>query len=102
VSYADAAQLCLRLYCVVDGVPKNLLPLSKEILGDAFAELASAGWVRDVKSYSAVRFGANNHQITDRGHWIEVMAAIFKTGPDVVDMVRGEELARQVGFAVSL
>jgi hypothetical protein len=47
LSYDDAAQLCLRLYCTVDGVPQRLLPLSKEVLGDTFGKLAGAGWVRD-------------------------------------------------------
>ena len=69
MSYSDAAQLCLRLYCTVDGVPEQLRPLSREILGDAFAKLANAGWVRDA--------GANVHQFTERGHWVQVIAAIF-------------------------
>ncbi len=90
MSYPDAAQLCLRLYCTVDGVPMQLLPLSKEVLGDAFARLDHAGWVRDD--------GTGAHEVMDRGHWVEVIAAIFKNGPDVVDMARGEVLAHQVGF----
>jgi len=97
MSYADATQLCLRLYCTVDGVPVQLLPLNKEVLGDAVARLASVGWVGDDKLYYSPD-GANFHQVTDRGHWIEVMAAIFKKGPDVVDMARWEALERQVGF----
>ena len=98
ISYPDAVQLCLRLYCTVDGVPDQLLPLSKETLGDAFARLANAGWVQEDKTGHSVLYGARLHQVTDRGHWIEVIAAIFKQGPDVVDMERGEALARQVGF----
>ncbi len=43
MAYPDAAQLCLRLYSTVDGVPDRLLPLGKNELGDAFAELSSAG-----------------------------------------------------------
>jgi len=90
MNYSDAAQLCLRLYCTVDGVPKQLLPLSKEVLGDAFAKLGHSGWVR----YE----GADSPEIADRGHWVEVIAAILKKGPDFVDMARGEVLARHVGF----
>lgn len=41
---APPQELCLRLYSTVDGVPEHLLPLNKEILGDAFAKLASARW----------------------------------------------------------
>jgi hypothetical protein len=98
MSYPDAAQLCLRLYGTVDGVPEQLLPLTKEALGDAFAELASAGWVKQDKLWYASLFGANFHQVTDRGHWVEVIASIFKKGPEVVDHDLGEVLARQVGF----
>jgi hypothetical protein len=90
MSYPDAAQLCLRLYSTVEGVPEQFLPLSREILGDVFAKLASAGWVRDD--------GRHFPKVTDRADWVAVIAAIFKKGPDVVDMARGEVLARQVGF----
>jgi hypothetical protein len=88
MSYPDAVQLCLRLYCAVDGVPKKLLPLSKEVLGAAFATLGRAGWVRSDL--------AQPHDVSDPAHWIGVMLAIFKyTRPD---MERGAALARQVGF----
>jgi hypothetical protein len=90
MSYSDATQLCLHLYCTVDGVPERLLPLTKEILGDAFAKLAYVGWVRD--------YSADFQRIKNRSHWVAVLAATFKNGPDVVDMPRGEALARQVGF----
>jgi len=98
MSYPDAAQLCLRLFCIIEGVPKQLLPLNKEVLGDAFAELARSGWVRDEDRQHSALYGANHHQVTDRGHWVEVVASIFKKGADVVDIARGEALAREVGF----
>jgi hypothetical protein len=102
MNYPDAAQLCLRLYITVEGVPKHLLPLPKERLGDAFAELAVAGWVRDQDSPHRFRYGANFHAVTDRGHWVEVIASIFKEGAEVVDSPHGEELARAAGFAKDL
>ena len=95
--YMDAAQLCLRLYITDDGVPEQLLPLSKETLSDAFAALAGSGWVHDdglVHSF----YGVFLHAVTDRGHWIEVMACTFKR-QDVVDMPSGEALAQRCGFA---
>jgi hypothetical protein len=101
MSYPDAVQLCLRLYGTVHGVPEQLLPLSKEALGDAFSELASAGWVHQDQLWHARRYGADFHQVTDRGHWIEVIASIFKKGPEVCDPERGEVLARQVGFIMN-
>jgi hypothetical protein len=87
LAYPDAVQLCLRLYCTVDGVPSQLLPLSKEALGSAFATLGKAGWVQG---------GPQPHEIPDPSHWIGVMLAALK-GPHP-DMQRGEVLARQVGF----
>ena len=74
MSYMDAAQLCLRLYITVDGVPEQLLPLSKETLSDAFAELARSGWVHDDGLLHSF-YGVALHAVTDRGHWIEVMAS---------------------------
>jgi hypothetical protein len=88
--YSDAVQLCLRLYCTVDGVPGHLLPLSKELLGDTFAKLGSAGWVRNGV--------ADSHEVIDSGHWVQVMSDTLKKGAHIVDMGRGEVLARQVGF----
>jgi hypothetical protein len=87
MSYPEAVQLCLRLYCTVDGVPDTLLPLSKETIAGGFSELASAGWVRGSRALEA----------TTPGHWIEVVGTIFQR-PDVVDMERGLALAQQVGF----
>ena len=97
MNYPDAAQLCIRLYCTVDGVPQSLCPLTKEVIADAFAQLARIGWVLDQNSWMQSYYGAQFHAVTVKGHWVEVIAAIFKKGPDVVDMTRGEELARQAG-----
>jgi hypothetical protein len=96
MSYMDATQLCLRLYCTIEGVPERLLPLSKETLSNAFGELARTGWVRDDKLLHSY-YGVYLHAVTDRGHWIEVMASVLKSR-DVVNVPRGETLARHVGF----
>ncbi len=89
MAYCDAVQLCLRLYCTVDGVPSQLLPLSKERLGEAFSVLGRAGWVR----------GSSQPEVVgEPSHWVDVMLALFSGCHP--DMERGEELARQVGFVV--
>jgi hypothetical protein len=86
--YPDAKQLCLRLYCTVDGVPPVLQPQCSRIgLAGAFAELARAGWIREASA-----------QVTESGHWVEVIASVTKKGAGVVDIPRGEVLAREVGF----
>jgi hypothetical protein len=56
-------------------------------LAATFAELARAGWIRE-----------SSAQATESGHWVGVIASIFKQGVGVVDIARGEALARQVGF----
>jgi hypothetical protein len=86
--HSDALQLCLRLYCTVDGVPKCLLPLRRETLSEAFSQLSRSGWVR----------GGDGDEVTTPGHWLAAIGAIFKNGTDVVDMERGQELAGRVGF----
>jgi hypothetical protein len=90
LSYSDAAQLCLRLYCTTTGVPQIFhSQLSRHGLAVIFAELARVGWIHE---------RGEQLDITASSHWNGVMFSIFKKGPDVVDMARGEELIRQIGF----
>ncbi len=85
--HSAAAQLCLRLYCTVDGVPKELLPLTKETLSEAFSQLGRSGWVR-----------GGDDELKTPGHWLAIIRDIFKKGADEVDLERWEKLACQVGF----
>jgi hypothetical protein len=96
--YDDAAQLCQHLYCTVNGVPDQFLPLSRQKLADIFSDLAASGWIREQDSQLRSLYGAQLHEVTDRGHWIEVMASISKKGGDIHDLARGSKLARKVGF----
>jgi len=97
--YDDAAQLCLRLHCVTDGVPLALRPQTAlPGLADVFAELARVGWIREQDSPMRTFYGARLHEVKDRGHWVEIIASIYKKGADAVDISRGEELALRVGF----
>lgn len=99
MAYRDAAILCTRLFGTADGVPENLLPLTKVVIADAFAKLAKNGWVTELNDFQPYAPSASSHEVTDRGHWIEIMVSLFsKEGLKRFDGVRGEELARQVGF----
>ena len=90
MSYRDAAQLCLRLYCTADGVPQIYhTQLTRFGLADTFAELATAGWVHA---------DDDRLPISDRNHWVELISSIFTKGPDVADMPRWKELACRMGF----
>ncbi len=81
ITYRDAANLCLALYCV------NLIPAGKvnesltmEVIAQSFADLAKQGLITDHVRYESVSFGAEYHSIEDKGHWIEVQASIIKKG----------------------
>lgn len=93
ITYDDAAQLCLRLFCTVDGIPSFLhQQCTKDNLATAFAYLAATGAVVG-DPVTAALYGANFHNVTEKGHWVEIIASLFKKenarNPD-----RGEELAK--------
>ncbi len=88
MAYPDAVQLCFRLFCTVDGVPSELLPLTKEALADALSVLGRSGWVR----------AAGSEQVADRAHWLGAIHSLLAKPPAGFDLERGMELARQVGF----
>ena len=93
MSYLDAAQLCLRLYSTADDVPEVFRShLTRIGLADTFAELANAGWIHESRGQV---------DIMDKSHWVELISAIFTKGSDVVDLARGKELARRIGFSHS-
>lgn len=95
--YRDAAQVCQWLYVTIDLIPQSLRPSSAVDLADEFVLLTKRGWVRDQESYYRNYFGAHHHAITDRGHWIEVMACTTKQ-PERFDFERCQKLARRVGL----
>ena len=80
VSYRDAEQLCLRLYCTADGVPQIYHPqLTRFGLADTFAELGSVGWIHA---------DDDRLPISDRNHWVEVVSSIFTKNPIAPDTAR--------------
>jgi len=92
VPYDDLAAVCLRIYCNLDGLPPEIVvePLDKERIADAFAWLAKK---RNVENYPLLssRYGASFHKTTDKGHWLEVIASIFKNNLEF-DESRANEL----------
>jgi hypothetical protein len=93
LSYNDAAQLCLRLYCTLDGVPAELhTQCNKDNLSEVFARLSSGGFVNGSTTLATL-YGASFHSVTDKGHWVEVIASIFKKG-DTVDASVAKTLAQ--------
>lgn len=84
LSYNEAAQLCLRLYRTVGGVPADLhSQCSKDGLAEVFARLAGRGLLTTDPQLMASYYGANFHAVHEKGHWIEVIASIFKKGDSV-------------------
>ncbi len=95
LQYNMAAQLCLRLFCTVVEVPSSLHEeCTKQNLAHVFTQLALKGFVKGSTLESAI-YGANHHEVTEKGHWVEVIASIFKIG-DTVDKNIGAELASRL------
>ncbi len=95
LSYNEAAQLCLRLYSVADCVPEALQSeCNKNDLAVLFSGLSESGFLNS-DNLEAVLYGANFHDVNDKGHWIEVIASIFKKG-DTVDHQMGDVLASRL------
>ncbi len=88
LSYNGTAQLCLRLYCCVNGVPEGLhSQCGKDGLAITFAKLSSEGFLTG-ECLEAAMYGANHHHVKDKGHWIEVATSVLKIGDTVDDDVR--------------
>src|SRR3954454_9289974 len=80
LSYYEAVQLCLRLYCTVDDIPSEVhAQCTKDGLAEVFAKLAQRGFLTTPPLLAAL-YGANFHDVTEKGHWVEVIASIFKKG----------------------
>ena len=93
IMYDDAAQLCLRLFCTADGIPSLLhQQCTKDNLAAVFAHLAAAGAVVG-DTVTAALYGASFHSVTEKGHWVEIIASIFKK-EHTRNSSRGEELAK--------
>ena len=91
LSYDETAQLCLRLYSSVDGLPESLKEqCNKDNLAEVFAKLSSSGFIKG-STVGSVLYGANYHEVFYKGHWVEVIASIFKIA-NTVDAVQGEKL----------
>jgi len=93
--YNEAAQLCIRIFCSAEGIPSRLHEqCNKDAIASAFASLAAKGFVKGATSESAV-YGANFHNVTDKGHWVEVMASVLKKS-NVVNESLSEQLAQRL------
>ena len=89
---SDAAQLCMRLYCTVEGVPEHLAPeTSRDGLAEAFSFLAVHGWVlaEDAKTVP-----------TTRESWLAIVQSVTRPTELKYDMDKGEAIATRVGFNV--
>jgi hypothetical protein len=95
--YNEAAQLCLRLFCSLDGVPEQLHPqCNKDNLAEVFARLSGSGFITDDAKLFASKYGANFHAVNEKGHWVEVISSIFKMG-GTVDASVANALAQTLG-----
>jgi hypothetical protein len=87
---SDAAQLCMRLYCTSDGVPKHLAAsTSRDGLADTFVYLALSGWVAAEGTGTVP---------TSRDSWLEVVESVTKPATWAYDVRLGEAIASRAGF----
>lgn len=95
LAYDDAAQLCLMLYSF-SVLPDDLMcQCTKENLPLVFSDLVSTGFIQVPEVNTASRYGAFLHDPKDKGHWIEVIASIFKIG-NTTDLQRGKNLTNRL------
>ena len=67
---------------------------TKENLPIVFAELTTSGFIDVLHITDSVRYGANFHDPNDKGHWVEIIASIFKKG-DMIDPEKRKRLTRE-------
>lgn len=99
INYEDAVQLSMAIYSSADILPKDVAPedLSMESIANSFAVFASSGKILNYCVDKSILFGANYHNFFDKGHWIEIIASIFKMGTKV-DSNKVNMLLKKTGF----
>ena len=85
VKYFDLAQLCIGLHIYTDGLPSTLaVGFDKETEAEAFACFVKNNFPKDFGKEFWTHFGAGFHSVYDKGHWLEVIASMYKQN-DVFD-----------------
>jgi hypothetical protein len=98
LTYNKTAQLCLSLYSASNFTPVELQSeCTKENLASTFSNLAIGNFINS-EPVEAAMYGANFHDIKSSGHWIEVIASIFKMS-DTMDITLGHQLAARITSA---
>lgn len=88
LSYAEATQLCQRLFCTVDGLPAQVTAdCTKDGLAATFASLTRTRWV------AAVPAAAATDARTVR-HWLDILGAVLTT--DDLDTAPGARILERV------
>ncbi len=80
IQYDDAIALCIAMYSSSEFIPEGIdkTQASMDEIANAFAKISRDGLVVGYSFAAAVPYGANYHVIEDKGHWIEIIASIFK------------------------
>lgn len=96
IDYMDLAQLCLGFHCYIDGLPSTLNEgFDKDSQAEAFARLVVSRYDADYGKVMWAYYGANCHSVVEKGHWIEVIASIYKKG-DTFDPEREATIRRRI------
>jgi len=81
IEYMDLSQLCLGIHCYTDGLPPALTEgLDKDDQAEAFARYVKNHFDAEYGKLMWAYYGANFHSVLDKGHWLEVIASLYKKG----------------------
>ena len=98
LTYNEAAQLCIRLFCSVEGLPENIhAECTKENLSKVFSELVQTKFVSN-NAIEAPLYGANFHKINSVGHWVEIIASVFKNKKEIDASIGRKLVSKMVSY----
>jgi len=85
IPFEDAVNLCMRLYCTVEGVPPPLHTwATPDSLATTFASLGARGWILGV---------TNQADASSRVFWESVVDSVTRGHPWIYDTDRCEAAA---------
>lgn len=79
MDYIEAVNMCMGFYVSLNCIPKEVSEeCNIDQLAITFSKLAELNLIHNYQTYKAVEFGANYHNLNDKGHWVEILSSILK------------------------
>lgn len=78
LSYDNAAQLCIRLFCTLSSVPEIFhVECTKEGLATLFKILSKKGVILPPEAHESDFYCKNGYAFTEEQHWLMVIGSVF-------------------------